>query len=187
MKRRITSMLLAAAMTITMLTGCGSQGKETEKTDTGAIVLDMYHSWSTDSERGAALDKLIQEFNKEYEGKIEVKVTINPDFPAYQEKVKTMISTDTTPDIFHYNFNPNDLSRQKSGKLMDFSEYMDDEWRARFGEGDLENLTIDGEITKRQEQFSIIIKKYLKKLELRNFQKPGTSFWRRAKRLKTAV
>ena len=147
MKRRITSMLLAAAMTITMLTGCGSQGKETEKTDTGAIVLDMYHSWSTDSERGAALDKLIQEFNKEYEGKIEVKVTINPDFPAYQEKVKTMISTDTTPDIFHYNFNPNDLSRQKSGKLMDFSEYMDDEWRARFGEGDLENLTIDGEIT----------------------------------------
>ena len=42
MKRRITSMLLAAAMTITMLTGCGSQGKETEKTDTGAIVLDMY-------------------------------------------------------------------------------------------------------------------------------------------------
>ena len=56
MKRRITSMLLAAAMTITMLTGCGSQGKETEKTDTGAIVLDMYHSWSTDSERGAALD-----------------------------------------------------------------------------------------------------------------------------------
>ena len=94
MKRRITSMLLAAAMTITMLTGCGSQGKETEKTDTGAIVLDMYHSWSTDSERGAALDKLIQEFNKEYEGKIEVKVTINPDFPAYQEKVKTMISTD---------------------------------------------------------------------------------------------
>ena len=81
MKRRITSMLLAAAMTITMLTGCGSQGKETEKTDTGAIVLDMYHSWSTDSER----------------------VTINPDFPAYQEKVKTMISTDTTPDIFHYN------------------------------------------------------------------------------------
>ena len=38
MKRRITSMLLAAAMTITMLTGCGSQGKETEKTDTGAIV-----------------------------------------------------------------------------------------------------------------------------------------------------
>ena len=53
MKRRITSMLLAAAMTITMLTGCGSQGKETEKTDTGAIVLDMYHSWSTDSERGA--------------------------------------------------------------------------------------------------------------------------------------
>lgn len=52
MKRRITSMLLAAAMTITMLTGCGSQGKESRKNRyLGAIVLDMYHSWSTDSER----------------------------------------------------------------------------------------------------------------------------------------
>lgn len=149
MKKRAISILLTLAMTTGMLAGCGKESKsdETEHSDSGAIVLDMYHSWSTDTERGAALDKLIQQFNEENEGEIEVKVTVNPDFPAYQEKVKTMISTDTTPDIFHYNFNPNDLSRQESGKLMDFTEYMDDEWRARFGEGDLENLTIDGKIT----------------------------------------
>ena len=149
MKKRILSILLTASLTAGLMAGCGGQsgGNETERSDSGAIVLDMYHSWSTDTERGAALDKLIQQFNKENEGEIEVKVTINPDFPAYQEKVKTMISTDTTPDIFHYNFNPNDLSRQESGKLMDFTEYMDDEWRSRFGEGDLENLTINGEIT----------------------------------------
>lgn len=149
MKKRVISMLLTAAMVTGLAVGCGNSGseKEAEKSESGAIVLDMYHSWSTDSERGAALDKLIQDFNKENEGKIEVKVTVNPDFPAYQEKVKTMISTDTTPDIFHYNFNPNDLSRQQSGKLMDFSDYMDDEWKDRFSEGDLENLTIDGQIT----------------------------------------
>ena len=64
------------------------RGKK-QKNRYGCNCIDMYHSWSTDSERGAALDKLIQEFNKEYEGKIEVKVTINPDFPAYQKKVKT--------------------------------------------------------------------------------------------------
>lgn len=149
MKKRAISILLTLAMTTGILAGCGKESKsdETEHSDSGAIVLDMYHSWSTDTERGAALDKLIQQFNEENEGEIEVKVTVNPDFPAYQEKVKTMISTDTTPDIFHYNFNPNDLSRQESGKLMDFTKYMDDEWRARFGEGDLENLTIDGKIT----------------------------------------
>lgn len=149
MKKRIVSVLLTAVMAVSMLAGCGNSGsgKETKKSESGAIVLDMYHSWSTDSARGAALNKLIEKFNEDNKGKIEVKVTVNPDFPAYQEKVKTMISTDTTPDIFHYNFNPNDLSRQKSGKLMDFTKYMDDEWKARFGEGDLENLTVDGQIT----------------------------------------
>lgn len=166
-------------------------GERNRKTDTGAIVLDMYHSWSTDSERGAALDKLIQEFNKEYEGKIEVKVTINPDFPAYQEKVKTMISTDTTPDIFHYNFNPNDLSRQKSGKLMDFSEYMDDEWRARFGEGDLENLTIDGEITSIPfEKAGAVFyynKEVFEKAGITEFPKTWDELLEACKRLKTAV
>ena len=148
MKKRVISMLLAAAMVTGLLAGCGnSKGKkDNESSESGAVVLDMYHSWSTDSERGAALDKLIQDFNKENEGEIEVKVTINPDFPAYQEKVKTMISTDTTPDIFHYNFNPNDLSRQQSGKLMDFTDYMDTEWKERFSEGDLDNLTFDGQI-----------------------------------------
>ncbi len=39
MKSRITSMLLAAAMTITMLTGCGSQGKETEKNRYGCNCI----------------------------------------------------------------------------------------------------------------------------------------------------
>jgi len=155
MKRKLMSILLTAVMTAMFAAGCGGgeqTGSETSKADNSGgggekIVLDMYHSWSTDTERGAALEKLIEQFNEENDGEIEIKVTVNPDFPAYQEKVKTMISTDTTPDIFHYNFNPNDLSRQESGKLMDFSSYMDDDWRDRFGEGDLETLTINGEIT----------------------------------------
>ena len=65
MKKKVLSLMLAAAMTVTMLAGCGSskqeEQKKTEKSDSGAVVLNMYHSWSTDSERGAALDKLIQD------------------------------------------------------------------------------------------------------------------------------
>ncbi len=152
--KKIVSFILAVLMMSMTLAACGTEAGENQ--DTGndpagaeqkAVELSMYHSWSTDSERGAALNELIEQFNKEHEGKIRINVTVNPDFPAYQEKVKTMIATDTTPDIFHYNFNPNDLSRQKSGKLMDFTPYMDDEWASRFGEGDLETLTIDEQLT----------------------------------------
>ena len=111
------------------------------------IVISMYHSWSTDTQRGKALNDLIAQFNEENKGKIRVNVDINPDFPAYQEKVKAMISAGNTPDIFHYNFNPNDLSRQNSGKLLDFTPYMDADWKARFNEGDLQTLTINGKLT----------------------------------------
>ena len=89
MKKKVISLLLAATMLTTIFTGCGEKKEEDkkEKSESGAVVLDMYHSWSTDTERGAALDKLIQEFNEANKGEIEVKVTVNPDFPAYQEKV----------------------------------------------------------------------------------------------------
>ena len=51
-----------------------------------------------------------------------------------------------SPDIFCYTYNPNDLSRQKSGRLMDLMPYMDDEWKARFNQSDLDLLTLDGKL-----------------------------------------
>ena len=155
MKKKMISMLLCMTMTASLLAGCaggstesGASGTTEEKgtaasEDPAAVELKMYHSWGKEETRGAALYKVVDQFNQENEGKIHINVDINNDFPAYQEKCKTMISTDTAPDIFHYNFNPNDLSRQESGKLLDFSSYMDEDWAARFGGGDLETLTIN--------------------------------------------
>ena len=168
MKKRILSVILAAMMALTAFTGCNSGGAQSSSAagssepasagsseassgedagSAGENTISMYHSWSTDTERGKALNDLIAKFNEDNAGKIKIDVNINPDFPAYQEKVKAMISANETPDIFHYNFNPNDLSRQKSGKLLDFTPYMDDEWKARFNESDLETLTVDGQLT----------------------------------------
>lgn len=159
MKKKMISMLLCMTMTASLMAGCaggstesGASGTTEEKgtaasEDSAAVELTMYHSWGEEETRGAALYKVVDQFNQENKGKIHINVDINNDFPAYQEKCKTMISTDTAPDIFHYNFNPNDLSRQESGKLLDFSSYMDEDWAARFGDGDLETLTINGELT----------------------------------------
>ena len=110
------------------------------------VTLNLYHSWSPETTRGAVLEELINQFNEEHAGEITVVEETNPDFPAYQEKVKTMLSTGTAPDIFHYNYNPNDLSYQESGLLFDFGEYMDDEWAARFAESDIETLTYNGQL-----------------------------------------
>lgn len=114
--------------------------------NTGAIELDLYHSWSSETTRGASLAQLVEEFNELHDGEIHVNVETNSDFPAYQEKVKTMLSTGTAPDIFHYNYNPNDLSYFGSGLLLDFTPYMDEEWAARFSESDLETLTYNDQL-----------------------------------------
>ncbi|CAM3390155.1 ABC transporter substrate-binding protein [Marinicrinis lubricantis] len=137
---------------ILVITGCsgGNSSNEGNNNDSGAasaIEITMLSSWSTDTERGAALQEVIDSYNEQNEGKVKINVDITPDWPTYQEKIKTMISVNQTPDLFNYNFNPNDLSRQNSGKLLDFNPYMDDAWKARFNESDLEALTINGELT----------------------------------------
>jgi len=145
--------LIFIALLLTVIVGCGRneqapQEAPAEQSEANVpIELNMFHSWSADTERGAALAAAVTEFNNQYEGRYHVVLTINPDFPTYQEVVRAMIAANETPDIFHYNFNPNDLARQRSGRLMDFTPHMDSEWRARFYEADLDLLTVDGQLT----------------------------------------
>ena len=135
------AMLLASALLCgTLAFGMASSVMADE------VTLNLYHSWSDETTRGAVLRQLIDEFNEAHAGEIKVEVETNSDFPAYQEKVKTMLSTGTAPDIFHYNYNPNDMSYFDSGLLFDFSSYMDDEWSARFAESDLETLTYNDQL-----------------------------------------
>lgn len=110
------------------------------------IEINIYHHMSSDTARGQATEKILEMFNQEYEGIYKAVADVNPDFPTYQEKVKAMIAANETPDIFCYTYNPNDLSRQKSGRLMDLMPYMDDEWKARFNQSDLDLLTLDGKL-----------------------------------------
>lgn len=141
MKRKM-SVVIGLTAAAAMLAGMGTTAMAQE----GEITLNLYHSWSPETTRGAVLAQLIDDFNAQHEGEIKVEVETNSDFPAYQEKVKTMLSTGTAPDIFHYNYNPNDLSYFESGLLMDFSSYMDDEWKNRFSESDLETLTYNDQL-----------------------------------------
>ena len=154
MKKKWRVMTTALALALSLVaSACGSnnQGGETaeegEASGRKAVELTMLSSWSTDTERGKALQTIVDKFNRENEGKMKMNVDINPDWPSLQEKVKTMIAAGETPDLFNYNFNPNDLSRQKSGKLLDFTPFMDEAWKSRFTEQDLQAMTVDGQLT----------------------------------------
>ena len=128
-------------LSLCLILGCAGMAVAEEP-----IEIKIYHHMSSDTARGVATEKILAMFNEEYAGKYKAVADVNPDFPTYQEKVKAMIAANETPDIFCYTYNPNDLSRQKSGKLMDLAPYMDEEWKARFNQSDLDLLTMDGQL-----------------------------------------
>jgi ABC-type glycerol-3-phosphate transport system substrate-binding protein len=145
MKRRIIAALGASAVAALVLSGCGSatpQGNQASGT-----TIEIQSNFTSDVSRGKVLDKLIAEFNKTNDGKYTVVSKAQPDWPTLQQQIRSSISAGTTPDLFLYNFNPTDLSREESGKLMDWSKYLDDdtEWKGRFKDDNLAALDIGGE------------------------------------------
>jgi ABC-type glycerol-3-phosphate transport system substrate-binding protein len=128
--------LLATAM---LSAGASAQGS-------APMNLTIMTSYGPNQSRGVVLQKLVGQFNTEHAGKITVALQVNPDHPAMQAKLRTMIAAGAPPDIFHYNFNPSDLAVPTSGALLDFSPYMDAEWRSHFSASDLARFTFDGKL-----------------------------------------
>jgi raffinose/stachyose/melibiose transport system substrate-binding protein len=141
----------AAAVSALALTACGNavpdQGGE-ETAEGGAARIEILSNFTSDVARGKVLDELISEFNAEHEGEIEVVSSPEPDWPTLQQRIRSLISAGDAPDVFLYNYNPTDLSREESGALMDWSSALEDdpEWQERFDQGNLDALQVNGEL-----------------------------------------
>ncbi|HZS92350.1 MAG TPA: ABC transporter substrate-binding protein [Chloroflexota bacterium] len=143
--RRLSILGLVAALTLGATAG-PSPGLAAGRAAAAPIQITMMSGWPLNQARGVVLQGLVNQYNKLNAGKVKVTVDINPDWPALQQQIRTMISAGRAPDIFQYNFNPNDLSMQKSGQLLDFTPYMNAAWKARFNPHDLATLTIGGKL-----------------------------------------
>lgn len=146
--RRRTIMALAGVFALAVGTaGCASAVPGGGGGDSGTEI-EILSNFTSDVSRGKVLDELIAEFNEENEGKYTVVSKAQPDWPTLQQQIRSRISAGDAPDVFLYNYNPTDLSREESGALMDFSAALDDdpEWKARFKADQLDALTVGGEI-----------------------------------------
>lgn len=144
--RRLSAIGLIAAVTVGATAGTNQGVSRAARVAAQPIQITMLSGWPLNQARGVVLQGLVEQYNKTNAGKVKVTVNINPDWPALQQQIRTSISAGRAPDIFQYNFNPNDLSMQKSGQLLDFTPYMSAAWRARFNLHDLATLTIGGKL-----------------------------------------
>ena len=143
-KRNLNGLVVAAGLTASIASySCTVLGA-----DAPAVEIQVVSNFTSDVARGKALDELIKEFNAQYPGEYMVVSKAQPDWPTLQQQIRSLISAGKAPDLFIYNFNPSDLSREKSGQLMDWSKYLNDDaaWKGRFRTNDLDKLTIDGKL-----------------------------------------
>jgi ABC-type glycerol-3-phosphate transport system substrate-binding protein len=147
MKKKI---LAAAGLTaaVALLAGCNSAVPSGGSGGDSGTEIEILSNFTSDVSRGKVLDDLIAQFNEENAGEYTVVSKAQPDWPTLQQQIRSSISAGDAPDVFLYNYNPTDLSREESGQLMDWSSHLEDdpEWKARFKQDNLDALTVDGQL-----------------------------------------
>lgn len=142
--RLSTFTVLALLLTIIVLSGSTSL----LAAQAAPIEITVLSNFTTDVARGKIFNEIIDAFNQANDGKIKVISNPDPDWPTLQQKIKSMIAAGSPPDVFLYNYNANDLSREQSGALMDWTPYLnaDPEWKARFRPENLAAVTVNDQI-----------------------------------------
>lgn len=145
MRKRILSILLAAAMLMS-LAGCSSkeEKKDAGKDSGEKVTITFMSRDSGDTPIAKVYEKQIAEFMKE-NSNIEVQNDSIYEEAAYNNKLKVALSTGETPSIFYYPAIAGLTEWAKSGVLMDLTDALeeDPEWKNSFLDGALDTYKLD--------------------------------------------
>mgnify|MGYP001352905460 CR=1 FL=1 len=127
----LLSLLMSACGGSKNSEGKGEGDKGTEESRKQAVELTFATHWVGEDGKAAIVQQIVDDFNAKYAGEAKVSVDAIPDDDIYQDKMKTNLATDSLPDIFKFYYNPVESQRYyASGKLLDLSPLMSDEWKA---------------------------------------------------------
>ena len=143
MRKKLLAAICIVSMSAGLLTSCGNEGSSEKKEGRTEITF-----WSTSSSKDE---------KKEIEGIIERFEKENPDITvkyegmegeAYKTKIKTVISSNSLPDVFTYWVGEQFNTLVSSGNVKDITEMYesDKEFKDSFVEGALDAVTYDGKI-----------------------------------------
>lgn len=145
MKKRVVAVLCTIMMASGMLAGCGQANSHSEKSGSGETEITFWGT-SSSTEDKQAIEDMIDRFEEE-----------NPDITvkyegmegeAYKTKIKTVISSNSLPDVFTYWVGEQFETLVSSGNVMDLSTMYeeDTEFTDTFVEGALDEVTYNGKI-----------------------------------------
>jgi raffinose/stachyose/melibiose transport system substrate-binding protein len=136
--------LLMLALCVSGVLFAGGRG---DQSNTGEIELRWASIWVGNDSKAPVIEALVKEFNDSHAGRIKVLIDPQPDYNAYEQKVRTSLAAGTAPaDIFTIKLNPTTAQFYQSNLLMDFSSVLDSAWKGNFAAGALAQSTIGGKL-----------------------------------------
>ncbi|SCP97963.1 ABC transporter substrate-binding protein [Anaerobium acetethylicum] len=174
--KKLIALISTVVLSVGMFAGCGSSATEetdssndgTTKEETGKteeIALTFPCIWVGSDSKAEVFGKMVTDFNTEYEGKYQVNIEEQTDYDAYEDKIRTLISTGTAPDIFTVKSFADIQLFAEAGNLMDLSTFFEDSAIGdRFITGVLDDTAIDGKMYAMPYENAIIPIMYNNKL-----------------------
>ena len=163
-KGRILSTLVAAALCVTALAGCGGNSGGATTTAGGAAPAPADNggssggvqeiTWMFWDDLNATEDLIslgyketIERFNKDYEGKYHVK-PITTNLEEYYNKLNALVAANETPDVFIVSPGPQLTDYVAPGVAAPLDDYLNkDGWKASFtSDAVFTQQTYDGKI-----------------------------------------
>jgi raffinose/stachyose/melibiose transport system substrate-binding protein len=138
MKKRVKILSTVSAVLITslFLVSCGKTQKE--------VVINWPCIWVGQDSKAAVVEELVNQFNADNAGKIKVVIEPQPNYDAYEDKIRASVAAGQVPDVFTLKLNPTTVAFYNSDLLMDLTSDLKGAWEKSFVEGNLDVCTIDG-------------------------------------------
>jgi len=113
----------------------------------GEIVLKWPCIWVGKDSKAPAITEIVDEFNRQNAGRIRVEIEPQPDYNAYEQKVRTSLMAGVAPgDIFTIKLNATTKDYYNSKLLMDFGRDFTGSWKASFDQGAVAQSTVNGKL-----------------------------------------
>lgn len=149
MKKRAMSILLAAAMAGSLLTGCGNGGSSSaegtkEDSKSGDTITVMCVGTEADTYIDA-YNSIAEKFSENNEYGVKVKIDFYEN-EQYKTKLTTLMASNAVPDVF-FTWELSYLQPfVEGGKVADITSYLEEDaqWKDSFAEGTLDLLAYDG-------------------------------------------
>lgn len=125
MKKKVLSLFVASILGMTLFTGCGNDEPAESSISKD---IEIWVHFSDETAEGKAWQEVVDNFNKEYEGKYKAITEYIPRSGSgggYEDKVNAALSTNSLPDVITLD-GPNTAAYANSKVIAPLDDYLDD-------------------------------------------------------------